>query len=93
MFDRVLGKPKQDIGVSGGITHFHTRDPLLASLPKEAVEALARAYDDVLARFALPVADASQDGPQNQKESKPPLLLSGDETMSNTSNALEGFAC
>ena len=28
-------------------------------------------------KLALP--DASQDGPQNQKESKPPLLLSGDE--------------
>jgi hypothetical protein len=27
---------------SGGIVHAHTRDPFLASLPREALEALAR---------------------------------------------------
>jgi hypothetical protein len=46
IFDRLMGKPKQD--VSGGLLllHAHTRDPLLAALPKEAVEALARSYDE-----------------------------------------------
>ncbi len=29
------------------------------------------AYDEVLAKHATPVSDASQDGPQNQIESKP----------------------
>jgi len=43
IFDRVQGKPKQDIGISGGMLHVHARDPLLASLPKEAFESLAHA--------------------------------------------------
>ena len=70
LWDRIFGKPKQEIGVSGGLLHAHTRDPLLASLPKEALEALARAYDDVLAKHALPVLEVAQDAPENQKESK-----------------------
>jgi len=48
VYDRMLGKPKQDVSVSGGLVHAHTRDPFLASLPKEALEELARAYDAVL---------------------------------------------
>lgn len=70
LWDRVYGKPKQEIGVSGGLLHAHTRDPLLASLPKEALEALARAYDDVLGKY---VTDAAQDTPQNQVDSKPAI--------------------
>jgi hypothetical protein len=42
------------------------RDTFLASLPKEALEALARSYDEVIAKYALP---ASQDGPHNQPNS------------------------
>jgi len=71
VFDRLMGKPKQDIGVSGGIVHSHIRDPFLAALPKEALEELASAYDKVLSKHAQPVLDVSQDGPQNQIESKP----------------------
>jgi hypothetical protein len=41
LWERVYGKPKQDVSVSGGIVHAHTRDPFLASLPKETLEALA----------------------------------------------------
>jgi hypothetical protein len=37
---------------------------------EEALEALARSYDDILAKYAKPVLDVSQDGPQNQIESK-----------------------
>jgi hypothetical protein len=44
----VYGKPKQDVSVSGGIVHAHTRDPFLVSLPKESLEALARTYDEML---------------------------------------------
>jgi hypothetical protein len=36
LWDRIFGKPKQDVSVSGGLLHAHTRDPFLASLPKEA---------------------------------------------------------
>jgi hypothetical protein len=48
----------------------HGCDPLLSALPKEDLEALARAYDSVLAKHRLPAVSAShQDGPQNQIES------------------------
>ncbi len=69
LWDRALGKPKQDVSVSGGLLHTHTRDPFLASLPKEALEALSRSYDEVLAKYATPVLDVAQDGPQNQVKS------------------------
>ena len=52
------------------MVHEHTRDPFLASLPKEALEALARSYDEVLAKYGSSVP---QDGPQNQIESKPAI--------------------
>jgi hypothetical protein len=44
IFDRVMGKPKQDLSVTGGVVQAHVRDPLLAALPKEALEVLARSY-------------------------------------------------
>jgi hypothetical protein len=66
-------KPKQDVNVAGGIVHAHVRDRFLAALPKEALEALARSYDEVLAKYAIPVLNGSQDGPQNQIESKPAI--------------------
>jgi hypothetical protein len=70
LWDRIYGKPKQEIGVSGGLTHAHIRDPLLSVLPKEDLEALAEAYNSVLAKHRLPaVSTAHQDGPHNQIES------------------------
>jgi hypothetical protein len=71
LWDRALGKPKQDVSVSGGLLHAHTRDPFLAVLPKGALEALSRSYDEVLAKYSAPVVDVAQDGPHNQIESKP----------------------
>jgi hypothetical protein len=59
--------------LSGGLVHAHTRDPFLASLPKEALEALARSYDEVIAKYSTPVLDVAQDGPHNQTESKPAI--------------------
>jgi hypothetical protein len=73
LWDRIFGKPKQDVSVSGGLVHAHVRDPFLASLPKEALEALTRSYDEVLAKYSTPVLDAAQDGPHNQIESKPAI--------------------
>lgn len=55
-------------------------------LPKEALEALAQSYDEVLAKYALP---AAQDGPGNQKESKPALIA---EVAHSTSKETEGRA-
>ena len=63
----MLGKRKQDVSVSGGLVHAHTRDPFLAGLPQEALEELARAYDTILIKH---VPNALPDGPQNQIESK-----------------------
>jgi hypothetical protein len=64
-----MGKPKQEAGISGGKVHAHTRGPRLASLSNEALEALAHAYDDVLARHSPAALDAVLDRPQNQIES------------------------
>jgi len=79
LWDRALGKPKQDMSISGGLLHTHTRDPFLASLPKEALEALARSYDEVLAKYSTPVLDVAQDGPHNQIESKPAIEVAAVE--------------
>jgi hypothetical protein len=68
-YHRMLGKAKQDVSVSGGVLHAHTRDPLLASLPREAIEALARSYDEILGKYTKPVLDDAQDGPHNQVNS------------------------
>jgi hypothetical protein len=80
LWDRHFGKPKQDVNVAGGIVHAHVRDPFLASLPKEALEALARTYDELLAKHAR---NASQDGPHNQIESNTAIeaeVLESDRT-------------
>jgi hypothetical protein len=74
LWDRALGKPKQDVSVSGGLIHAHTSDPFLAALPKEGLEALAPSYDEVLAKYTTPVLDVAQDGPHNQIESKPAIV-------------------
>ena len=81
LWDRIFGKAKQEIGVSGGLLHSHIRDPLLASLSKEALEELARAYDDILAKHALLVSEVAQDAPQNQTESKPASVMEGMESF------------
>ena len=73
LWDRIFGKPKQEIGVSGGLLHAHTRDPRLAAMPKEALEALAKAYDDVLAQYPLPALNAAQDAPPIKPEPKPAI--------------------
>ena len=69
IFDRVMGKPKQDVSLSGGIVHTHIRDPFLASLPKEALEELLHANNEILAKYSMPVLDVGQDGPHNQVNS------------------------
>jgi len=67
LWDRIYGKPKQELSVGGGLLHTHTRDPRLTALSTEALEELARKYDEVLAKHAL--RDVALDGQQNQIES------------------------
>jgi hypothetical protein len=80
VFDRLLGKPKQELGVTGGMVHAHVRDPLLATLPRETLDALATAYDAIVTKHALPSPDAAQDGPQNQIESNTEPCFPDDAT-------------
>jgi hypothetical protein len=72
IYDRMLGKPKQDVSVSGAFLHAEVRDPVLLGWPKEALSKLAVRYDEayreVVREFSL---DAAQNALQNQIESKP----------------------
>ena len=74
IYDRMLGKPKQDVSVSGAFIHAEVRDPVLLGWPKEALAKLAVRYDEayreVVREFSL---DAAQNAPQNQIESKPAI--------------------
>jgi hypothetical protein len=81
IFVRLMGKPKQEVGISGGLVHAHTRNPRLSTLSNEALAELADAYDRVIARHAVPVLSAAQDEPQNQIESK--LRIAGTGVDSN----------
>ena len=67
VYDRMLGKPKQDVSVSGGLLHAHTayRDPKLAALSPEELANL----DALTRKLALPAPVT----PQNQIESKPAI--------------------
>ncbi len=74
IYDRMLGKPKQDVSVSGAFIHAEVRDPVLLGWPKEALANLAGRYDeayrDVVREFGL---DVAPNAPQNQIESKPAI--------------------
>jgi hypothetical protein len=85
LWDRIYGKPKQEMSVAGGLLHTHTRDPRLTSLSTESLEELARKYDEFLAKHTLPALDVAPDGPQNQIESNSAIeeaevLSEGEET-------------
>ena len=71
--DRRDGKAKQAVQVSGGILHAHTvyRDPLLAALSQEELQAL----DSLTKKLALPAPglESVPDGPLNQAESTPEI--------------------
>src|SRR5262245_39955540 len=69
LWDRVFGKPKQEMNVYGGVIHAHTRNPLLASLPKEALQELARKYDE-LTVHAMPVVNAAHRWPAKSNRIK-----------------------
>lgn len=68
--DRYLGKPKQDVGVSGGLTHVHGWRPLANyNLTDEDLQTILAIQKKMLP----PVSNASPDAHQNQIESKPAL--------------------
>lgn len=70
IYDRMLGKPKQDVNVSGAFIHAEVRDPSLLGWPKEALAKLGvrydEAYSETVREFGL---DAAQNGPGFQDKS------------------------
>lgn len=76
LVDRRDGRPKQAVDVSGGLLHAHTvyRDPRLAALSREEIQAL----DAITRKLALPAPDGSL----NQIESKPAIEVT--ETQQGT---------
>jgi hypothetical protein len=70
--DTMIGRPAQNVSLSGGLTHAHTIWRPLASLSDEEVQALD-AITKKLTAPATPTSDASQNAHQNQIESKPAL--------------------
>ena len=67
--DTTMGRPAQNVSLSGGLVHAHTAWRPLASLNDEEVEML----DKLTRKLSQPVLDTSQDAHQNQIESKPAI--------------------
>lgn len=68
VWDRLYGRPAQNVQVSGGVLHAHAWRPL-ASLSDEEVAML----DKLTKKMSAPVLNASPNAPQNQIESKPAI--------------------
>jgi hypothetical protein len=67
--DTLIGRPAQNVSLSGGLVHAHTAWRPLASLNDDEVEML----DKLTRKLSQPVPDTSQDAHQNQIESKPAI--------------------
>jgi hypothetical protein len=68
VWDRLYGRPAQNVQVSGGVLHAHTWRPL-ASLSDEEVALL----DKLTKKLSVPVLNTSPNAPYNQIESKPAI--------------------
>jgi hypothetical protein len=68
--DTTMGRPAQDLRVSGGLLHAHMAWRPLASLSDEEVQQL----DAITKKLVAPSSNASPDTPQNQIESKPAII-------------------
>jgi len=66
--DTIIGRPAQNVSLSGGVLHAHTVWRPLATLSDEEVQLL----DAITKKLGAP-ADTSQNAPQNQIESKPAI--------------------
>ena len=68
--DRMIGRPAQNVQLSGGVLRAHTVWRPLANLSDEEVQLL----DGITKKLTAPaVSDASPDAHQNQVESKPAI--------------------
>jgi hypothetical protein len=71
--DTLIGRPSQNVSLSGGVVHAHTVWRPLASLTDEEVKLL----DTITNKLTAPVSNASPNAPQNQTESKPAIEVVG----------------
>ena len=69
VWDRLYGRPAQNVNVAGGVVHAHTVWRPLETLTDEEL----RLLDSVTKKLSAPASDASPDGQQNQIESKPAI--------------------
>ena len=67
--DTLIGRPAQNVQLSGGVLHAHTAWRPLADLSDEEVKLL----DAITRKLVAPASTASPDGPQNQIDSKPAI--------------------
>jgi hypothetical protein len=67
--DTLIGRPAQNVQLSGGVLHAHTVWRPLASLSDEEVQLL----DAITKKLTAPVSNTAPDAPQNQTESKPAI--------------------
>ena len=67
--DTLIGRPAQNVRLSGGVLHAHTAWRPLADLTDEEVAML----DKLTKKLATPVSNALPNAPQNQIESKPAI--------------------
>jgi hypothetical protein len=67
--DTLLGRPAQNVQLSGGLLHAHTAWRPLAELTDDEVPML----DTITRKLTAPASNASPDAPQNQMESKPAI--------------------
>ena len=70
IYDRILGKPRQDVSVSGAFVHAEVRDPILLGWPKGALAKLATRYDEAFRETAREYGlDIAQNAPHFQDKS------------------------
>jgi hypothetical protein len=74
--DTLVGRPAQNVSLSGGLVHAHTAWRPLASLSDEEVQQL----DAITKKLITPASNASRDAQQNQIESKPAIEAEGMES-------------
>jgi hypothetical protein len=67
--DTIIGRPAQNVSLSGGLVHAHTVWRPLSALNDEEIALL----DKLTKKLSAPASDASPDAHQNQIESKPAI--------------------
>ncbi len=67
--DTIIGRPAQNVQLTGSMLHAHTIWRPLETLTDEEL----RLLDSVTKKLTAPVSNAAPDAPQNQTESKPAI--------------------